>query len=483
MRYSFIISLQLALLLANCSSGKLTTNPTNENIVRITDFGAVGDGNTNSTEAFRRAADYLQEHGGTLIIDSGIYILGKQTLSGRFGAGVSWKASPILHFKDAKKPIAIRGENAILKASDGLRFGSFNPVTGLEDNHRTKGHPSDYYASAYIFINAEGCTSITISGLTIDGNLGKLMMSKPINKGIQLPALGIRLVNNKRAKVKNCYIHHCALDGLYIAWNGLTEKDPEYPHTVDSVMSTYNGRQAFSWIGGNSLTVTNSEFSHTGRAINNGKPVIAEPAAGIDIEIEDGIIKNGNFINCLVSDNAGYGLSTIGHRTKNINFKKVTFIGNTNYAAFPKSEDLNFDSCSFVGAIAGLYGSEDPDKASYFSHCFFTMEGSLSPDGKTFENSSKFYTAQNVVFDHCTFNAGEKRLPLFNQKEITFIDCTFIQNSNNEFRAIATFKGTTHFLMNKNSRINIAESTFQGPVIFNGKKIEDAKMLHQIQHP
>lgn len=450
--------------------------------VDIQSFGAKGDGITNDTRAFQRASDYLQRYGGTLIIDSGTYILGKQTLSGRYGAGVSWKAEPIMDFINTVKPITIIGNRATLKAADGLRYGSFDPVTGKEDNKRTVGHPSNYYTSTYIFINAEGCTSIEIKGLTIDGNLGNMIISEDIYKGIQLPALGIRLVNNKKVKIEDCYIHHCGLDGLYIAWNGLTDKDPPYPHKVINVICRYNGRQGLSWAGGNSLTVINSEFSHTGRALHDGKPLVSLPAAGIDIEVQNSIIRNGTFINCLVSDNAGYGLSSIGHPTDNINFKNVTFIGTTNYAAFPKSRDFSFDSCIFIGAMVGLYGSKNTSEATYFKDCLFSMDSSLSPTGHVFGTNAAFYNAQNVIFDNCTFVAGNKRLPKFNHKEILFIDCTFIQNSDKQFRAIATFKGTTRFLIKGGGKINAAEATFKGPVIYNGDRVSDAMELNKLQY-
>lgn len=446
--------------------------------IHIVDFGAIGDGKTNSTEAFQKAAAYLQQNGGTLIIDSGTYIVGKQKLSGRYGSGNSWKAVPILNIIGAKRPITIKGEHATLKTADGLKYGSFNPITGRIDEKRTIGNPSDYYASAYIFINAEDCASIKIEDLTMDGNLGNMVISQAFgDMGNQLPAIGIRLSRNRKAIIKNCYIHHCALDAIHISWNGLTGKDPIYPHVIDSVIAKYNGRQGLSWAGGNSLTVSNSEFSSTGKALNAGIPVVAKPAAGIDIEIQNSIIRNGSFINCLVYDNAGYGLSSIGHETYNINFKKVTFIGTTNEAAFPKSQYFSFDSCTFVGRVAGIYGDKDSAKANFFKDCLFTMNKGMSPDGKVFGNNSAFYSADNVIFDHCVFDASEGRLPLFNQKEIEFINCTFIQKSSENFRAIATFKGTTKFIMKGGGKIDDSQATFDGSIFLNGRKVNNLKNI------
>src|SRR5580692_11184769 len=53
-------------------------------VVHIRDFGGVGDGVTNNTAAFQKASAYLQTNGGTLIIDPGMYIVGKQRFTGSY---------------------------------------------------------------------------------------------------------------------------------------------------------------------------------------------------------------------------------------------------------------------------------------------------------------------------------------------------------------------------------------------------------------
>lgn len=444
--------------------------------VHIKDFGAIGDGTTNNTKAFQKASAYLQANGGTLIIDAGIYIVGKQRFSGSYSAGSSYFAEPILSLIDAQKPIIILGYDAILKAADGLKFGSFNPITGEKDSIRKQGNISSYYASAFTFINAVRCSSIIIKGITLDGNSGKLNIGPAFGaEGIQLSALGIGLYGNRKASVADCYIHHCALDGIIVAWPGLKESDPIYPHTIKNVKAEFNGRQGLSWVGGNNLTVINCEFSSTGKALNNGVPVVSKPSAGIDIEIENSIIRNGNFINCLVYDNAGPGIISIGHDTYNINFKHCTFIGTTNSAAYPKSQYFSFDSCTFVGRVERIFGSTDKSKATSFKDCLFTMAPLKSPNGKVFGDTWEFYEAQNVIFNHCEFDAGTKRLPTFNTPEIVFLNCKFSQTSNETFNAAAIFKGTTQFVMK--GKIDISQAQFEGKILYNNQIVSDIKNL------
>ncbi len=449
-----------------------------DTIIHIKDFGAIADGTTNCTESFKKASEFLQINGGTLIIDPGLYIVGKQILSRNFGAGSSYVSMPILSFKNAKFPIKITGHKAILKLADGLKYGSFNPVSGAKDSIRKEGNRSDYYASAGTLINAVGCVSISIDGLTLDGNSGKLDIGPSFGEeGIQLAATGIGLYSNKHADVANCCIHHCALDAIIVSWTGLKDTDPVYTHTIKNVTATYNGRQGISWVGGNNLTVVNSEFSSTGKALNNGVPVISKPSAGIDIEIESSIIKNGNFIGCRIYDNAGPGLSSIGHDTYNINFKNCTFIGTTNSAAYPKSQGFSFDSCTFVGMVQRIFGSADKSKAISFKDCLFTMDKKRSPNGKVFGKSWEFYEGQNVIFDHCVFDAKSRRLPIFNTPEIVFLNCTFSQNSDENFDAAAIFKGTTKFVMKGKGKIDASKTIVRGALIYNNQKIKDLNQV------
>ena len=446
--------------------------------IYIRDFGAVGNGKADCTSAFQKAAAYLLANGGILVINPGVYIVGRQRLSKSYSSGNAYIDEPILSFKNAEYPIEIVGYGATLKAKPGLKYGSFNPVTGQKDMLRKEGIQSSYYSGAFTFINAVGCLSISVKGITLDGNSGKLTIGPSFGpEGIQLAATGISVYNNKNVNIADCYIHHCALDAVLIGWTGLKNSDPIFPHTLKNVRARYNGRQGLSWVGGNSLTVINSEFSSTGKAFNNGVPVVSKPSAGIDIEIEGSIIKNGNFINCLVYDNAGPGLSSIGHDTYNINFKKVTFMGTTNSAAYPKSQGFSFDSCVFVGKVERIFGSPDKSKAISFKNSLFTMDTKRSPNGKVFGDYCEFYEGQNVVFDNCEFNAGNKQLPIFNNKEIVFLNCRFYQNSNNNFKASAIFKGTTKFVMKGKGKLDAAEAYFEGEIIYNKKKITDIKKV------
>jgi len=470
----FYISLSALTLLFTTSllAERTRHNPKElASVIRIKDFGAIGDGVTNDTKAFQKASVFLEKNGGTLIIDPGTYMVGKQRLSGSYLAGSSYFEEPVLEFKNATKPIIIKGYKAILKAANGLKYGFFNPITGFADSIKKEGNRSSYYATAYIFVNAVGCKSISIKGLTLDGNSEKLNIGSSYEDiGVQLMATGIRMYNNQSVDIEDCYIHDCGLDAIIIAWTGLKNTDPIYPHTIKNVIAQYNGRQGLSWVGGNNLTVINSEFSSTGKALNHNSPVVSKPSAGIDIEIENSIIKNGNFKNCYMNDNAGAGIISIGQDTYNIHFINCTFIGTTNSAAYPKSPGFSFDSCTFVGKVERIFGCADKSKAISFKDCLFTMDKKMSPTGKVFGDRCEFYEAQNVVFNHCSFDADSRALPAFNNREILFISCSFSQDNDADFNASATFTGITHFHVPDKSIIKTKESEFEGEIIYNSNR-------------
>ncbi|KAK6924261.1 Pectate lyase superfamily protein [Dillenia turbinata] len=62
--------------------------PPGKTVVSITDFGAVGDGNTSNTEAFRKAIKYLEgfvdKGGSVLVVPKGRYITGSINLTSNF---------------------------------------------------------------------------------------------------------------------------------------------------------------------------------------------------------------------------------------------------------------------------------------------------------------------------------------------------------------------------------------------------------------
>ncbi|MDQ6905007.1 MAG: hypothetical protein M3139_18600, partial [Bacteroidota bacterium] len=84
---------------------------------------------------------------------------------------------------------------------------------------------------------------------------------------------------------------------------------------------------------------------------------------------------------------------------------------------------------------------------------------------------------QNVIFDHCVFDAKSRRLPIFNTPEIVFLNCTFSQNSDENFDAAAIFKGTTKFFMKGKGKIDASKTIVKGALIYNNQRIKDLNQV------
>ncbi len=94
--------------------------------VKLTDFGAVGDGNTKNTKAFVDAINKLSEQGGgTLIIPRGIWLTGPITLKSNIR--IHTEAGALVKFSDDKDDYPL-----VATSFEGLEtYRSTSPINGL----------------------------------------------------------------------------------------------------------------------------------------------------------------------------------------------------------------------------------------------------------------------------------------------------------------------------------------------------------------
>lgn len=99
----------------------------------IKDFGAIGDGITNDTQAFQDAGIAISENnGGTLIIPEGKYLVGRQTFANGINKGYAYKSEDILAISNCTNEVVIKGIGKVeIKAIDSLKFGSFDPYNEM----------------------------------------------------------------------------------------------------------------------------------------------------------------------------------------------------------------------------------------------------------------------------------------------------------------------------------------------------------------
>lgn len=395
-----------------------------------TDFGAAGNGVTNDTTAFQNAATAIvNAGGGTLDIPAGVYIVGRESHT----AGVTpyYVAEPIFDLNDQRPTVSylhIRGTTgAVLRLAPGLHYGAFDPVTGAAHHEPGTAIFEDGRFKAEIgwMIGVIGSSNITIENLELDGNSDQLVVGGRYgDTGIQLKATGIRLLRCTDVEVTDVYTHHHGLDGLTIGWGGLTTADAPKPHLVTRVRSEYNGRQAFSWTGGNAMTVVDSQFNHTGKGV-----IRSAPSAGLDIEAESSITRNGYFANCEFINNAGAGVDCNTGDSGYTRFEGCTFWGTTNRSVYTNKPGMVFKWCTFHGECNVGYGDPDEALATRYGDCLF--EDTAWTNGQVYRRSYLITDdgspGENVRFADCTFRAHQVRSVWTNTltAQKTFLHCTF----------------------------------------------------------
>lgn len=336
--------------------------------VNVKDYGAKGDGITNDTKAFQDAAAALNaSDGGKLIIPKGVYIVGKQTFAGATGKGYSYTGENILRIDGCDNPVIIDGGGSILKADPTLKFGSFNPITGEIHNPTMPFLNGDYRADAYpAMIGIFNCKQVVIRDIELDGNLENIIIGGEWgDQGRQCKAYGLTTKNIDNLVIEGVKSHHHALDGMLIAYDGLTDNSESKPTTLINVECQYNARQGLTWDSGNNLTVINSKFNYQGKS-----RIATSPSAGVDIETGGAnICRNGLFIGCEFNHNVTHGLISDSGDSKDVKFSKCTFWGTSGFAIYPNKPNFIFEDCKIFGTINGIYNATNYQDATKFIRC------------------------------------------------------------------------------------------------------------------
>lgn len=428
------------------------------------EFGAVGDGETNDTDAFAAMAALVNAvGGGEIILRPTTYVVGKQTQNP--ASRYAYAPAAIMEFDGCSKPLRIVGNGARIRCADGLRFGTFDPLTGLPTFHAMPYTGDGELASPYLaMITVQNCTNkVSIENLELDGNLAALIIGGPYgDTGRQIHAYGLRLMNNSYAEaITNVYSHHHALDGLMIS--GVL--DPSFSGLIEKVVCEYNARQGCSVVGGCNYTFADCRFNHTGKA-----DLATSPGAGVDIEAEDKTIRNLRFSNCEFSNNTGVGMGADSGDSSGVTFDNCRFIGTTSWSAWPKKPCFSFSDCQFVGAISNTFADPDPSRATQFARCSFVDDPALTPTGQVYGPSWAIADLgggdENVLFDSCSF-ALANQLVLPWTSATTFKDCTMRQSSSRQAYPRGTFTGTNTI----DGNVEIGTSKVIGRLTINGQAI------------
>lgn len=416
--------------------------------------------------AFRAASRAIERAGGgTLLIPPGVYRVGEQERRGG-------KPRPldIIRITGCDRTVLVSGTGATLKAADGLRYGAFDPVTGAARDGSMPFVEPDYRVDACIMIQVRHCTGdVRIEGVRLDGNLTNYVLGGQWgDTGRQVDADGIICEGNTGSlTIAGVHCREHGRDGIMLGHAGVTARSPRYPVTLIDVVCDLNGRQGLSWIGGNELTATGCRFTRTGRG-----RFASAPGAGVDIEAETGVCRNGRFVECEFVDNVGAAMVADSGDSADVRFDKCTFIGTTNWSAWPCKPRFAFRDCLFVGSIVKVWGSPDPAQATQFIGCRFHGDPALSPTRQVYGGflGDLGAGATNVLMRNCDFRAVAPGIALlWTPADMRFDNCRFTQVGPGQSYPRGIFTGTNR--IDSAGPVDMWGSQFLNNVVLNGRRL------------
>ena len=393
--------------------------------VNVLDYGADTTGVANSTDAFYAAASAINTAGGgCLVIPKGSYTVGKQTFAGATGLGYAYLASYIIRIANCTKPVLIDFQGVYIKIAPGLKFGSFNPVTGVA----TAGISTNPDTQANIgqVIDLQINKQVTIIGsVEIDGNSANAVLGGHWgDTGYQCLAYGFYSFKTDLLYAENIYSHHSCLDGGSVRYPGLTNGSTATPSLLENCVFEYNARQGLSLTGGIGFTGINCKFNNNGYAT-----FYSPPAAGLDIEAEGGVIRKAYFLNCEMIHNRGFGIAADSGDTKNVVFETCTVVaGEENGAMLPNKPGFVFKNCRIYGSIYSQNGSVDPAERTKYQDCYFSDE---TYNGYTHYilGNLLFTVAEStpISYERCSFNTSKSAVGRLEYGLIS--DCYFLMQA------------------------------------------------------
>ncbi len=226
-------------------------------VVSVRNFGAVGDGSTDDTTAFRNAIDSLPATGGTVDVPAGTYLI-----------------DPVRRVPLRSKMHLRLADGAVLKA---------------------KANSAE---RAYVLMLNE-ISDVAVSGGKIEGDRDRhLGTTGQWGHGIMLRGC-------KRVTIRDILVTKCWGDGISISGTSATASKPSVgcdDVVFSNIACVDNRRQGMSIGRVNNVKIYDSEFSYsTG----------IDPGCGIDIEPDTlalGVTTNVHIENCWIHHNQGNGV-------------------------------------------------------------------------------------------------------------------------------------------------------------------------------
>lgn len=252
--------------------------------VSVREFGAVGDGVTDDTNAFNSAYQDLADSGGMIKVPK---------------SSACYMVTEIIR----KSRVALSGDGPASSCIKNL------PVRGVSRPLLSTAHTAD------------PVTAETIENLTIDGNRSAQNGIPGDGGSVCIYLGGYRATTLRNLVVKDCYT-----DGIYITGSGPLRDVNGNGLLIDHVQVSNSRRNNMSIISGDKITIRTSSFNNA-----NG----TAPQSGIDIEPNVASQTSSDIFigaDVIFSGNKGSGLSVFGNHQNQPSMNLMidgVFVGNS----------------------------------------------------------------------------------------------------------------------------------------------------------
>lgn len=277
-----------------------------ERVVYAELYGIVADGVTNNTDALSAlsiAVTAMTDPIVRVVFPQGVIICGKQEQSGVTGAGYSFRPTYestglrgyLAVYHRAGKTI-LDGYGTTLKLADGMKTGSFDPVTGAIAPDQTSTTPnSDYKAYAGHGIAVAACERVEVIGFELNGSATAAVVGgKYGDNGWQCDSFGIWAPENDHLKVADVKSHDWPLDSIYLTQNSSWKPGiGKRKSALIEDCELYNSRrQGISLAGGEFIDINRCIIRDIGSFASGAGSFYSAPGACIDIETEGSSVRN-----------------------------------------------------------------------------------------------------------------------------------------------------------------------------------------------
>ncbi len=354
------------------------------------DFGALGDGITDDSQAFKRASDWINANWSAsssikIVVPAGTYVVGHQIRKGdiwNYGTGSinnqsqSYLGVRVFDLMQANNVIIEGAPNMGTRIiyKNGLIYGGYR--TDIDQTCTARGTCNNCpnwndVATVGTFIFLDQCSCISVSNFWVEGRYNMCDRKGMVGEcgTIQLEYDGILISGGSDIDISNVTCANFGRDGLmsyYTNGSNVTNL------TLNNFISSGNGRQGYSLVSGINVMATNCDFILTGD-IKDGAIYPGNPQAGVDIEPDQGgVVNNCKFIKCRMTANRSYAFTTNNYFPSKITLDSCFLSSLNGYALWPSGMiQSTIKNSTILGKVTHVLGSS-PSDPLIIENNFFT---------------------------------------------------------------------------------------------------------------